>query len=62
MTMVKQIKRREFVLLAGAPLVAWPALAQDSYPSKFIKIVVPVPPGASTDAIARHLAQRLARS
>ena len=59
MTMVKQIKRREFVLLAGAPLVAWPALAQDSYPSKLIRIVVPVPPGASTDAIARHLAQRL---
>ena len=58
--MVKAIDRRDFVLWTGAPLLALPARAQDSYPSRTIKIVVPVPPGASTDAIARHLAQRLA--
>ena len=50
--MVKAIDRRDFVLWTGAPLLALPARAQDSYPSRTIKIVVPVPPGASTDAIA----------
>lgn len=55
------IGRRSFTLSAAASLFAVPALgqAQVSYPSKMIKIVVPVPPGASTDAIARHLAQRM---
>ena len=53
------IGRRAFVLTTGAQMVALPALAQDNYPSKLIKLVVPVPPGASTDSIARLLAQRL---
>ena len=53
------IKRRDLLMCAGAPLLALPGWAQDSYPSKTVKIVVPVPPGASTDALARHLAQRL---
>jgi tripartite-type tricarboxylate transporter receptor subunit TctC len=56
------LQRRQVVLAAAASSLslALPALAQDGYPSKLIKLVVPVPPGASTDAIARHLAQRLA--
>jgi tripartite-type tricarboxylate transporter receptor subunit TctC len=57
--LMKPIQRRGFVLCASAALLALPARAQEIYPSKLIKIVVPVPPGASTDAIARHLAQRL---
>ena len=59
--MNKTVGRRSVMVSAGAALL-WPPAwvqAQDSYPSKLIKIVVPVPPGASTDAIARHLAQRL---
>lgn len=40
---------------------ASPAHAQDSYPSKTIKFIVPYPPGASTDSMARAFAQELAK-
>ena len=33
--------------------------AQDTYPSKPIKMIVPYPPGASTDLLARALGQKL---
>ncbi len=34
------------------------AMAQ-AFPNRAIKIVVPYPPGASTDAVARTIAQKL---
>src|SRR4029079_5251055 len=37
------------------------AQAQDRYPSGPIKIVVPYPPGGTTDLIARHYADFLGR-
>ena len=37
------------------------AMAQDVYPSKPIRVVVPYPPGASTDGLARAFAQELAK-
>src|SRR5438552_16811955 len=46
-----------FCMLAGVP-----ALAQDSYPSKPVKILVPYGPGGATDIIARIVAQRLTES
>lgn len=48
-------------VLAGAfTLAASPAMSQaDGYPNKPIKIVVPFPPGGTTDAIARIVAPRL---
>ncbi len=47
--------------IAGLALwaVSWTALAQDNFPTAPLKVVVPYPPGASTDAIGRLLAQKL---
>ncbi len=47
-----------FALCALAAIGA-PALAQSAYPTKTVKIVVPYPPGGSTDAITRMIGQAL---
>ena len=53
-------------LLAGALLLGLlagptPLLAQEPFPSRTVKFIVPYPPGASTDNLARAFAQELAR-
>ena len=35
--------------------------AQDTFPSRLVRIVVPYPPGGGTDTIARLLADQLGR-
>jgi tripartite-type tricarboxylate transporter receptor subunit TctC len=42
-----------------ASLAALPAVAQDAWPSRPIKFIVPFPPGGGTDMIARTVAQQI---
>ena len=50
------------ILLAALCTVAAPAFAQDKWPSKPIKYIVPFPPGGTTDTLARVIAQKLSVS
>jgi tripartite-type tricarboxylate transporter receptor subunit TctC len=58
------MKRTRAVLfgLGVALFAAVTASAQDAYPSKVVKIVVPFSAGGSTDLLARNLAERLGES
>src|SRR6516165_5802865 len=46
-------------LTAAASINAAPTLAQDSYPNKPIKIVLPVPPGSALDIATRAIGEQL---
>ena len=51
--------RRAFIggsAAAAATLPAWPAHAQDAYPSRAITIINPFPPGGASDVVTRPLA------
>ncbi len=50
------ITRRGFVVAGGA-LLAAPALAQSGFPNRPIRLIVPWPPGGSTDGQLRALAE-----
>jgi len=55
------MKRITMTLLAGLALAiaAGPATAQDKYPSKPVKIIVPYAPGGATDIVARILGEQM---
>jgi len=55
------MKRLLLALLAlcSLGLAAWPAGAQEKYPSRLVKIIVPYGPGGATDIVARVLADQL---
>jgi tripartite-type tricarboxylate transporter receptor subunit TctC len=51
-------------LVACFLVVSWmaPALADDSYPNRAIRIIVPFPPGGGTDIVSRTVAAKLTES
>jgi tripartite-type tricarboxylate transporter receptor subunit TctC len=52
--------RREAIAGCGAALLAgWPAVAQGTYPSRTIKVIVPYPAGGTTDFLGRLVADQL---
>ncbi len=61
MNLTPRLARRTLVSLVAAAGAAWalPALAQGSFPSKPIRIVVPFAAGTGSDVIARTVGQKI---
>jgi len=53
---------RRLALLGSAALMSTAALAQAQWPAKPIKLIVPYPPGGSSDIIARSISQPLSEA
>jgi tripartite-type tricarboxylate transporter receptor subunit TctC len=53
------LSRRQFTAAALALGLAGPTAAQQDYPSRPIRVIVPVPPGGAADTLARVMADRL---
>jgi tripartite-type tricarboxylate transporter receptor subunit TctC len=56
------LPRRSLLLAAGLSTIGAPSLAQEPFPSKPIRIIVPTPPGGNLDLVMRALSERLTAS
>jgi tripartite-type tricarboxylate transporter receptor subunit TctC len=52
---------RRRLLAVGAAVAVLPAAAQDAYPTRPVRVIVPFPPGQASDLIARIVGEDLAR-
>lgn len=57
--MTTSTTRRRALAAATLLALAGPALAQDAWPTKPVRMIVPFAPGGSTDVVARMVGQRL---
>ena len=55
-----KVRRRQFLIAAGALLAAPLARAQGAFPSRPIRIIVPASPGGAADILSRTIVQKLA--
>jgi tripartite-type tricarboxylate transporter receptor subunit TctC len=55
------MQRRDLLLGAAAGVMTWPSQAQ-AWPAKPIRLIVPFPPGGTTDAVSRLIANELSKS
>lgn len=60
--MKKRALIRKACAIALAALLPASVLAQDAYPAKSIRLIVPFPPAGGTDVLARALAQSIANT
>jgi tripartite-type tricarboxylate transporter receptor subunit TctC len=63
MTTKSTVQTRRMILAAGLlAALPLPAFAQADYPNKVVTIIVPFPPGGTTDVTARQIAAELTKS
>jgi tripartite-type tricarboxylate transporter receptor subunit TctC len=56
---MREMIGRRILLATGAATLAAPAVAQAPWPNRPVRVIIPWPPGGSTDVLARILAEQM---